>query len=437
MPEQINPDIWDEPEMRIAVAARDISTVYRRLRGYGVSQRQIGQLTGQSQSEVAEIIKGRQVMAYAVLERIADGLGIPRGYMGLAYSPGVQPAPTVEGQPAEEEEDVKRRNLIQHGGTMLFGTAVFGTPGAIAPPSASPIALPSRLGLADVEHVVAVTAKLRTLARAFGGQADTASAEACRVMRLLSVPASDDIKSQFRSAAADLHNLAGWCCGDSGFHDHAHNHFGTAMTLASDAEDGIGLASAMRHAGVAMVDQGGYNDGLKAFQLGQIKLGGMHCDKDGVAEANSWLYAESALTLSAMGNRAAESAMSAARNQWEPLDQFQAADMDLVMALVNINLGRLDVAEPFAASSVRTWAATSCKREGVLADIALARIHVQAGEPDGATLSERAVGGVRALRSKRARHQLEPLADALAARTDSASRDLAHLARKVSASSAA
>ena len=42
-------------------------------------------MTGQSQSEVSEILKGRQVMAYDVLTRIADGLGVPRGYMGLAY----------------------------------------------------------------------------------------------------------------------------------------------------------------------------------------------------------------------------------------------------------------------------------------------------------------------------------------------------------------
>lgn len=47
------------------------------------SQRQIAQLTGQSQSEVSEILKGRRVMAYVVLVRIAEGLGVPRAWMGL------------------------------------------------------------------------------------------------------------------------------------------------------------------------------------------------------------------------------------------------------------------------------------------------------------------------------------------------------------------
>src|SRR5256886_15601880 len=81
----IPPEEWEKPEMRNALAAREVSSVYRQLRRTGVSQRQIAAMTGQSQSEVSEILKGRQVMAYDVLARIADGLGVPRGYMGLAY----------------------------------------------------------------------------------------------------------------------------------------------------------------------------------------------------------------------------------------------------------------------------------------------------------------------------------------------------------------
>src|SRR5919201_6842264 len=81
----VTPDVWNKPGMRDALARRDVSEIYRQLRRHGVSQRQIAASTGQSQSEVSEILKGRQVMAYDVLARIADGLGIPRGYMGLAY----------------------------------------------------------------------------------------------------------------------------------------------------------------------------------------------------------------------------------------------------------------------------------------------------------------------------------------------------------------
>jgi transcriptional regulator with XRE-family HTH domain len=66
----------DDDGVRAALAARDIGTLYRLLGRAGVSQRQIAQLTGQSQSEVCEILKGRKVRDVWVLERIADGLGI-------------------------------------------------------------------------------------------------------------------------------------------------------------------------------------------------------------------------------------------------------------------------------------------------------------------------------------------------------------------------
>jgi hypothetical protein len=73
-----------------------------------VSQRRIGQLTGQAQSEVYEILKGREVRHVWVLERIVDGLGAPRAWMGLSYGEQAPDVPSVE----EVDEDVKRRALI-------------------------------------------------------------------------------------------------------------------------------------------------------------------------------------------------------------------------------------------------------------------------------------------------------------------------------------
>ena len=80
--------------MREALAVRDIGAVYRLLQRFGVAQRRIAALTDQSQSEVSEIIAGRRVVvSYDVLVRIAEGLGVPRGWMGLACS-----APTTDHQ---------------------------------------------------------------------------------------------------------------------------------------------------------------------------------------------------------------------------------------------------------------------------------------------------------------------------------------------------
>lgn len=76
--------VWQNPRMRAALALRDLAAVFRILRAHGVSQRKIAAITDQSQSEISEIVGGRRVVAYDVLVRVADGFGIPRGWMGLA-----------------------------------------------------------------------------------------------------------------------------------------------------------------------------------------------------------------------------------------------------------------------------------------------------------------------------------------------------------------
>lgn len=81
-----DPETWDDPPMRQALGERDATRIYRLLQERGYSQQQIAALAGQSQPEVSAIIHGRKVMAYDTLSRICDGLGVPRGYMGLAYN---------------------------------------------------------------------------------------------------------------------------------------------------------------------------------------------------------------------------------------------------------------------------------------------------------------------------------------------------------------
>src|SRR5262249_11694249 len=72
-------ETWQRPEMCAAVQIRNFTAIYRLLQQLGYSQQRIAALTGQSQPEVSAIIHGRKVMAYDVIRRIVDGLGIPRG----------------------------------------------------------------------------------------------------------------------------------------------------------------------------------------------------------------------------------------------------------------------------------------------------------------------------------------------------------------------
>ncbi|MBV9012118.1 MAG: helix-turn-helix transcriptional regulator [Pseudonocardiales bacterium] len=114
---------FETDEMRSALAARDIGMVYRYLRRLGISQRHMAGLTGQSQSEVSEILRGRQVSNVWVIERIADGLGVPRAWLGLSYG-----EERTESPPATEEvdEDVKRRVLIAEALAAALGKVLLG-----------------------------------------------------------------------------------------------------------------------------------------------------------------------------------------------------------------------------------------------------------------------------------------------------------------------
>jgi plasmid maintenance system antidote protein VapI len=88
---------WQSPTLRKALAEHDLATVFRVLRRYGVSQRKLAAITDQSQSEISEIVGGRRVRSYDVLARIAEGFGIPRGWMGLAYDQEQDMEPEMPG----------------------------------------------------------------------------------------------------------------------------------------------------------------------------------------------------------------------------------------------------------------------------------------------------------------------------------------------------
>lgn len=73
--------------LREVLAQHDIGALFAFLANRGWSRIAIGYATGLDPSRVREIHRGkRQVTSYEVLVRIADGLQIDRGLMGLAFT---------------------------------------------------------------------------------------------------------------------------------------------------------------------------------------------------------------------------------------------------------------------------------------------------------------------------------------------------------------
>lgn len=399
--------------MRQAFAKRDIAAVYKLLIAAGISQRAIAQLTSQSQSEVSEILAGRRVINYDLLVRIADGLGVPRSTMGLAYAEDSPPAEEVG-------EDVWRRRFLAAASLAAVGRVVLGDPQELPEPTA--ILVPFRLGTADVSEVKHATVALRAQGRARGGQGMIASATATEYTRLMSASMTEPVRRSLGAVLAELHTVAGYCCYDSGRLDWAQHHFGHAVRLGREAHAPDLVADALRQGGLAVQHAGHPNDALKLYQLGQHTAAGAESPKPGLA---SKLSADAAMALAELdrGDLAA-SELARARDCATSADPFQRAGIDMITARVHARLGNPDRAEPFAAAAVATFDARH-RRAASSVEITLATLHVQAGEPDGPALAHRAIEGVAATASVRARQRLRPLAAALAARRDSTCQELA------------
>ncbi len=260
--------------MRDALRRRDLMAVYRRLSTQGFSQRRIANLTGQSPSEIYEIVKGRQVMAYDVLVRIADGLSIPRGYMGLAYAG--EPMSAIEDALAgvanapDEVEEV--RQLLSYAANVTMGVSIHEVSRWWQPTARAQTPVPASISDTDVTQLEHITGVLRALDYRHGGGAcrDAVMAQADYARLLLTSDGTAVVKGRLQLALADLHNLAGWTSFDVGLYSAARRHFSLALEQARACDDLSLVANVLYRLGRLHLHQDYLPQALKFFQLGQL-----------------------------------------------------------------------------------------------------------------------------------------------------------------------
>ncbi|MGH3797756.1 MAG: helix-turn-helix domain-containing protein [Pseudonocardiaceae bacterium] len=440
----VDPALWWRADMRAALRARDIGMVYRLiLDATGMSQYRLATLVGQAQSDVSEILKGRRVKDVAVLERIVDRLGIPRELIGLsAYGPdgtycGVDP---VADPPEGADDDMLRRHLLALSGVAAFSASIKGL-GELTERvvGLSPVPLPERIFEIHVVKVRDLTQRLREAGRAYGSDPQVSSGAAAWATRLLRVPGSESVKRALLVAVAELHLVAGWAGFDAGYYGHATYHYSQGLKLATDAGNAYCQTVALNYAGLATIEHGHPNDGLKMLQCGQATVWKIpHSDDQdpGAAQFSPAALeasgrADSATALFALGEpEAASREQATARELWQPTRADPSGDLDIVAARLELTRGRLEAAEPYATASLRRWESGSA-RARTQSRIVLATVHVRAGERGGLALAHGAISDVTKLSSVRARRLLEPLAAALAARPGSDAQELARTARQV------
>ncbi|MDQ3155017.1 MAG: helix-turn-helix transcriptional regulator [Actinomycetota bacterium] len=407
---------------RAALARRDIPEVFSQLHRAGISQAAIARATGQHTSEVSEIISGRQVQSVALLERIADGLGISPGAMGLAYSSGGAPETEVADDGTEED---RRREQFRHAGAVLFGEPVFGTPSPIRDREC-PTPVAGRIGPSDVQRTADTTVRLDELGGNLGGVAAVSAltAHARCTEAMLGADMTEPVRLRVLQVLSDVHRSTGWAAGDAGLRDLARQHFSRAMTCGGAAGDRRRVIDALLDEGRAELHFGTPNDALKLFQLG-------------AAAASTPLDRASAEShrgraLGALG--LAEEALAALRRlrvdaayaeaELTSPEMFRTS-LHYVEGSTHFALGRFDrAAAAFAMAESGMGHATRCLTL-TLGELAAAQL--RAGElAAGLRTAGRVVGLARTLRSAWVRVGLAPLQEAAAARRDSACRDLAH-----------
>lgn len=417
-------DAWEDQEMRQALAAREVSTIYKLLRRKGVSQRQIAAMTGQSQSEVSEILKGRQVMAYDVLVRIADGLGVPRGYMGLAYDEvtAARVAETREAPEAEEPENVKRRKFLAHAAAVAVGAHVLGADSGswVSNPVLTPA--PGRIGMTDVRQVEAATRALRSLDYQYGGGfcRDAVVAQLSWGQQMLSASGSEVVKQRLHVALADLHNLAGWTSFDIGLIDSARNHFGRALELAKAGDSNQLVANILYRMGRVYLHKESPDDALKMFQLGQIAAqeSGSELAVAVICANQAWAYAmmgHEDQTMKLIGRTRDEFARANAGEAEDWVKFFNEDDVYAMIGTVHTVLAQqvdakhTKYAIPALHRAISSYGDDMARSKAFNLSF-LATNHLLDGDIDhGAKIGHQAVDLAQHLKSRRVRDRLIPL----------------------------
>jgi transcriptional regulator with XRE-family HTH domain len=423
--ERVDPAMWQRPDMRAALAARDIATVFRLLQRVGVSQRRIAALTGQSQSEISEILGGRHVVSYDVLARIADGLGVPRGHLGLAYDEttaqlvGAAASQTVTGETGHDEEDSRR--LLARLTELTVGGVTIDPQSWTQPFAVAWAPAPEHVGLADVRRLEAITGQLRTLDRQYGGGScrDAVLAQVAWAQQLLRAHVAEDAVHALHVAVGDLHTLAGWTSFDMGVIGPARRHYARALEHAKFVDEPSLAAKVLYCLGRLHLHHGWGAQAVKLFQLGQVAA-----QESGLGRAVAMMHANLAWAHAMLGDpRQTLAGIGRARDEYGAAEQedtphwisfFDSAELTALRGMALATLP--DPTPQQRAEAIDRFTVSTALRELPLArsrtfeHTALAWLLLANGDIDeGVRVGHQAVDLANELRSKRVIDRMAPL----------------------------
>lgn len=128
-----------------------------------------------------------------------------------------------------------------------------------------------RIGMADVKRLEAAIGVFRALDYQYGGGScrGAVHAQLCWGEQLLRAEGIEVVKDRFQVALADLHNLAGWTCFDTGLVSEAYRHFRHALDLAHWGGNDALVANVLYRLGRVYLHHEHPGQALTEFQHGE------------------------------------------------------------------------------------------------------------------------------------------------------------------------
>lgn len=292
----------------------------------------------------------------------------------------------------------------------------------MAAPAPTQSRSPRRIGMTEVEQLVVAARAVRVRDYQHGGGSCHAAVldHLSWGQELLGAWASDRVTIALRVALADLHNLTGWICFDTGRVADASTHFQHALTLARQSHYDALIANIHYRMGRVHLHHHAPVEALTQFHLGQTAAqacGSQHALATLYAN-QAWAYAtmgvaDRALRLLDQSRGAFASADLAQAPGWAAF--FDATDLSAMVGTVHAELAQtVHTRHTGSAIPALSHAAVGypedMARSKTFTLISLATCHLLDGDVDLAiTIGSQAVELATTLASARPAERMRPL----------------------------
>ncbi|MEU0135648.1 helix-turn-helix domain-containing protein [Streptomyces sp. NPDC006296] len=453
-PGLLAPDVLDRADVQAALIEHDFAAVFTLIKKWGgLSQNRIASACQLTPGKVSTIISGSQrVASFDVVCRIADGLRIPGGLLGLAPRPWESNRPARQDRPdapcdrpdageipwrrdatVDLATHLTRSDLVMDRRDLtsaLAGAAVSGAAlldsleGWLVPAATVPgQRRPGRLGMREVEELETAAKAFRQWDHQYGGglRGKAVLGQLAEVSGALDEHQAPAVAERLYRVMAQLAGTAAAMAWDSGLHRRAQDYYRLALRAAHAGDDIVFGANVLAGMARQMLYRERADDALQLIHLAQEGA------RDVIGpRVRAMLHTREAWAYAAQGRvagfqrasaKAAEDLAGADADGDEPywIAYFDEAELAGVTGGRLLDLARADPRRHAsqAADKIRTALASrgpEAGRSHALDRIGLAECQFLAGDIQGAaTETTLAVQAARGTQSGRVRTQLGQL----------------------------